>query len=82
MSKTAEEMQNHLRTAMEDLNNAIDHMTLVAAHEYCRGYAQCLHDSGNIAAESLGHWRAAISARYESRRAELPGEWQPPVRCQ
>jgi hypothetical protein len=82
MSKTPEEMQNHLRTAMDDLSNAVDLVTLVAAHEYCRGYAQCLHDSGHIAADSLGHWRAAISARYESRRAEMPEEWQPPARHQ
>lgn len=74
MSKTTEQMLNILRVAMLDMDKAANIETLVAAHQYSKGYAQSMHDAGLIDATQFGDLLREVAAHFVKGRAQFP-EW-------
>lgn len=72
MSKTTDQMLKIVRAAMLDMDTAANTETLIAAHQYCKGYAPCLHDAGQIDAEKFGDLLREIAGHFEVGRARFP----------
>lgn len=74
MSKTTEQMLKILRLAMLDMDTAANTETLIAAHQYSKGYAQSMHDGGLVDATQFGDLLREIASHFEKGRALFP-EW-------
>jgi hypothetical protein len=74
MSKTIEQMLKIVRAAMSDMDTAANTETVIAAHQYCKGYAQSMHDAGQIDATEFGNLLREIAGHFEVGRARFP-EW-------
>lgn len=74
MSKTTDQILKIVRAAMLDMDTAANTETLIAAHQYCKGYAQCLHDTGQIDAEKFVDLLREIAGHFEVGRARFP-QW-------
>lgn len=74
MSKTTEQMLKILRVAMLDMDTAANTETLIAAHQYSKGYAQSMHDAGLVDATHFGDLLREIASHFETGRALFP-EW-------
>lgn len=77
MSKTTEQMLQVVRKAMLDMDNAVNSETVIAAHQYCTGYAQAMYDAGKIDADQLLELLREVAAHHETGRAKFPA-WSHP----
>ncbi|WP_411961177.1 hypothetical protein ACK3BE_33420 (plasmid) [Pseudomonas mandelii] len=72
MSKTTVQMLQLLRTAMLDMDKAANSETVIAAYQYCKGYAQSMQDAGKIDAAQFGDLLREVAGHFEVGRARFP----------
>lgn len=65
MIKTTDQMIKIVRAAMLDMDSASNTETLVAAHQYSKGYAQSMHDAGQIDSIEFGKLLREIAGHFE-----------------
>jgi len=74
MSETTDQMLQIVRAAMLDMNTPANTETVVAAHQFCKGYVQSMHDAGLIDAAQFGDLLREVAGHFEIGRARFP-EW-------